>query len=184
VPVIYNSEVNTCHSIVLNPLPFQIDTAAVLARMRVTPGARAETEVLDLIAEAKQSRSPKAMYRMATSTQRTDAVIMERHPLHQPRAAREPGRSAARLRLRLHLRPRTGGMGGGSRTMCWRFYADAMNQAVLGQCARRVPGAAAEAYSVQQTSGMNPGSLGEWPISQQRPLFALIGDVTGRSASS
>jgi hypothetical protein len=26
---------------------------------------------------------------------------------------------------------------------------------------------------------MSPGSLGEWPLSQQRPLFASLGDVAG-----
>ena len=28
-------------------------------------------------------------------------------------------------------------------------------------------------------SHMNPGSLPQWPLSQQRVLFSLLGDVTG-----
>ncbi len=35
----------------------------------------------------------------------------------------------------------------------------------------------AASYDLANPSAMNPGSLGDWPISQQRPLFDLLGDV-------
>ncbi|HHE41239.1 MAG TPA: vitamin B12 dependent methionine synthase, partial [Dehalococcoidia bacterium] len=36
-----------------------------------------------------------------------------------------------------------------------------------------------ETYSLGKLSSMAPGSLEDWPIEQQRPLFDLLGDVEG-----
>ncbi len=36
-----------------------------------------------------------------------------------------------------------------------------------------------EKYALGKTSRMNPGSLPDWPITQQVPLFSLFGDVEG-----
>ena len=35
-------------------------------------------------------------------------------------------------------------------------------------------------YSVGQLSRMAPGSLPDWPLQEQRPLFQLLGDVEGQ----
>jgi len=32
-------------------------------------------------------------------------------------------------------------------------------------------------YKIKQMSSMNPGSLEDWPISEQKPLFSIFGDV-------
>jgi len=48
------------------------------------------------------------------------------------------------------------------------LIGNAMREYVSGTC---MPG--------KHFSAMNPGSLPNWPISQQRPLFALLGDVMG-----
>ena len=59
------------------------------------------------------------------------------------------------------------------------FYADAINQAVLKSAFGGFINHLANAYSLTNPSAMNPGSLGDWPINQQRPLFDLLGDVEG-----
>ncbi len=165
---------------VLNPLPFQIDAGTVLARMRIKPGTRAETEVLDLIAEAHTIARPKAMYRIGfIDTKEPDAVVINGI------------RFTSRV-LRVNLDPLqrvfayfcTSGReleawAEGQEDMLARYYADAINQAVLGSAIGAFQAHLREVYSVPQMAGMNPGSLGDWPISQQRPLLALVGDVTG-----
>ena len=45
---------------ILDNLPFQIDTPALVAAMRVRPGSRHETDLLRLIDEARQVARPKA----------------------------------------------------------------------------------------------------------------------------
>lgn len=38
----------------------------------------------------------------------------------------------------------------------------------------------AATYETGERSMMNPGSLEDWPLSQQRPLFSLFGDACSR----
>ena len=32
-------------------------------------------------------------------------------------------------------------------------------------------------YDLSKVSMMNPGSLADWPLAQQRPLFSILGDT-------
>ncbi|OQA45483.1 MAG: Vitamin B12 dependent methionine synthase, activation domain [Chloroflexi bacterium ADurb.Bin325] len=165
---------------VLNPLPFQIDADATLARMRVRPGSRVETEVLDLIAEARSIARPKAMCRIGfIDAQEPDAVVID--------GIRFTSRV---LRVNLDGLQRVFAYfcTAGRELDAWaqeqedmlaRFYADAINEAVLGSASAALEAYLCETYGVPQLARMNPGSLGDWPLSQQRPLLALVGDVTG-----
>jgi hypothetical protein len=58
-----------------------------------------------------------------------------------------------------------------------RFWADAINQAVLGAAMGSFRAHVTAQFAVPQMMTMNPGSLADWPIREQRPLFALLGDV-------
>lgn len=165
---------------ILNPLPFQVDTDAVLQRMRVRAGSRAEAEVRALIAEAETIARPKAMYRLSfIEAKEPEAVTIE--------GIRFTSRV---LRVNLDTLQRVFGYvctsgreleawAEGQEDMLARYYADAINQAVLGSAIGSFQNHLRETFSIPQMAGMNPGSLGDWPLSQQRLLFALVGDVTG-----
>ena len=58
-----------------------------------------------------------------------------------------------------------------------RFWADALNQAVLHAAARRLQEHLQNRYELGPISMMNPGSLADWPLREQRSLFSLLGDV-------
>lgn len=60
-----------------------------------------------------------------------------------------------------------------------RYWVDAISERVLSSAL----GGALERLQGQlggrQLYAMNPGSLMDWPLGEQRPLFALLGDVRG-----
>jgi hypothetical protein len=58
-----------------------------------------------------------------------------------------------------------------------RFWADALNQAVLHAAVLALQKHLQDRYQPGPVSMMNPGSLADWPLSQQRALFTLLGDV-------
>ena len=60
-----------------------------------------------------------------------------------------------------------------------QFWVDTISEAMLGQALTEGTKAAQEREHTETLYAMNPGSLPNWPISQQRPLFALLGDVMG-----
>jgi Vitamin B12 dependent methionine synthase, activation domain len=58
-----------------------------------------------------------------------------------------------------------------------RFWADALNQAVLHTAVLALQGHIRERYQLESLSIMNPGSLADWPLREQRSLFSLLGNV-------
>lgn len=59
------------------------------------------------------------------------------------------------------------------------FYLDAIKTMVLGVAINYLAVHVKQKYMLGQMSHMNPGSLEDWPITQQRELFSLFGDVEG-----
>lgn len=57
------------------------------------------------------------------------------------------------------------------------YCLDTIMMLAVQQARRHVEGFLKNTYSLGQISRMAPGSLEDWPLQQQRPLFALLGDV-------
>jgi len=57
------------------------------------------------------------------------------------------------------------------------FYANAFNQYVVGFVNKFLLHAVTEFSGVEKFAALNPGSLPDWPIRQQKPLFELLGNV-------
>ncbi len=59
------------------------------------------------------------------------------------------------------------------------FWADAIKEAAVIAAMRALRSHVVGAFRLKRSAAMAPGSLADWPIGQQRPLFALLGDVQG-----
>jgi hypothetical protein len=59
------------------------------------------------------------------------------------------------------------------------YCLDRVLEEALGAALARLEKHLKERYGLGRTSMMNPGSLEDWPLSQQQELFALLGDVRG-----
>lgn len=165
-------------STILSPLPFDLDAARILQDLRVRPGSNREAEVRRLLSEAQALGRPKAIYRPSFIEDRgADFIIVE-------------GRKFTSRILRVNLdslhRAFAFVCTAGSELAAWaqgqddmlaQFYADEISEAVLHSASAGLNRRLAETYALGQTAVMNPGSLADWPISQQRILFDLLGDV-------
>jgi hypothetical protein len=60
-----------------------------------------------------------------------------------------------------------------------RFVLDAIEQIALGAAVERLREHIDRRYRPGQMSAMNPGSLEDWPMSEQKQLFSVFGDVEG-----
>lgn len=58
-----------------------------------------------------------------------------------------------------------------------RYWQDEINECVLGLAIAEVQRYVEETFSISPLYAMSPGSLPDWPIGQQRPLFRFLGDV-------
>jgi len=57
------------------------------------------------------------------------------------------------------------------------FCLDAIKVHLMGTAMRYMTAHVKRKFDLGKTSFMNPGSLADWPITQQRPLFSLFPDV-------
>lgn len=165
----------------VDPLPFKIDRSYVAKMLRVREGSRSAAEVERLIDEAEQIARPRALYKLCFIDSRTDDNVCTEGVTFKSRILRVNLGDLQRFFAFVVTSGRECETWAESTDdMLSRFYADGINQAVLHSAMAGFIARMREAYGLSQTSVMNPGSLPEWPISEQRPLFALLGDVPGQ----
>ena len=58
-----------------------------------------------------------------------------------------------------------------------KFYLDTIGNVALNQVRLALKDHLKQDYAIEKTAFMAPGSLPDWPIEQQKPLFKLLGDV-------
>ncbi len=61
--------------------------------------------------------------------------------------------------------------------MLEKYYLDTIGNVALTRSRRHVEERLQSKYALGGMSFMSPGSLKDWPIEEQRPLFSIIGDV-------
>ena len=57
------------------------------------------------------------------------------------------------------------------------YYLDVIGNAALNSARRHLKGHLKSTFAVEKISSMAPGSLADWPIEQQAPLFDMLGNV-------
>ncbi|RQV98001.1 hypothetical protein EH221_02875, partial [bacterium] len=58
-----------------------------------------------------------------------------------------------------------------------QFYIDQIGNLLLRKCGIYLESYLKNSYKIQQLSSISPGSLTDWPIEEQKPLFSLFGDT-------
>lgn len=164
---------------VLNSIPVKLDAGTVLKRLRLRKANRyLEESLRELIAVALPIARPKALYEVSyldcirgdvvdisgvRFTSRVLRVNLENTDRVFPYIA-TCGRELGDVPI-----PSDDLMKG----FCW----DAIEQEVLGLAIAYLQDYLGNKYSLGQMSHMNPGSLADWPVTQQKELFAVFGDV-------
>jgi len=57
------------------------------------------------------------------------------------------------------------------------FFADSIKEEILHNATRRVFSTIDDEFNLGKTANMNPGSLPNWPLTEQKALFSLLGNV-------
>lgn len=164
-------------NIVLDDIPFQIDLGLLMKKLRVKKEQSYAADVKRMADEAQAIARPKALCRVAYIESKDDGgVVIDGIPF-----------TSRVLRVNLEQAHRvfpyvvTCGMelqewADSIDDILRRFWAETINEMALRVAIQVLNKHVAEKYHPGRTSVMSPGSLGEWPIQAQRPLFALLGD--------
>ncbi len=175
-----------CHSVtkdqhmeLLDDINFKITTDEVLHHAHLT-GADADItqRVRELVDQAHQVAQPKAVYDVLYVTEKTEAAVTIGKTVFASRVLRInldsvecvfPYVATCGTELE-QIEP-------ASSDMIIGYCLDIIKQAALNAAITHLQEHLTGKFALGQTSQMNPGSLEDWPITEQFKLFELLGNV-------
>ena len=154
-----------------------IDRGKLLEHLHITAGSD-DADVLDeMCREVEQIGCPKVMARTAYIEEKgTDFVVVDGIRLSS-RVLRVNVDRAYKLvpyvaTCGLELEQWSKGYP----DILEQYWADAVKQWIMRQAVNAFRSMLDDEFGLTQTATMNPGSLEDWPISEQQHLFKLLGD--------
>jgi len=162
----------------LDKIPFTVDVAALLASLRIpAEGARAR-EIRRMAKAAQKLARPKAVYDLCFIEKKGDDRVEFGGAAFTSRVLRVNLDSAGRVFPFVATCGRElADFAASLDDMVLSFALDTLMVKALEAAIAFLGAHLKERYALGQTSVMNPGSLEDWPLSEQRPLFSLFGDV-------
>ena len=165
-------------SVILKNLPFQIDLPELMRQMRVKENSSYVDHLKRLVDQAVTIANPKAIYRLAFIEEKGDDYAVVDGVRLTSRVLRVNLADAQRLFA--YVTTCGTELEEWSRQiddMLQRFWAEAINEMVLHSASQALGEHLLQVYQIGNTSTMNPGSLADWPLAEQRKLFSLLGNT-------
>jgi len=162
---------------ILTDITFQPDLPRLLGNMRIKEGSRYVGELTSLVDQARDLASPKGLYQVAPIDHKGDERVVINGTTLKSRVLRVNLEQANRVFLFVA----TGGVeleawSQSFDDMLYNFWADAIAEEALRSAIEALLAHIMDRYRPGQLSAMHPGSLADWPITQQKALFDLLGD--------
>lgn len=162
---------------VMDDIAFRPDLERLMRKLRIREESKHADQLTALVEEAKAIARPRAMYRVAYVDSRDESSVVIGGARFQSRV----------LRVNLddvhRVFPFAVTCGGelhewmmGKDDLLVRYYADVISERALRRASATLKAHLVRRYALGRTSTMSPGSLEDWPIQEQRPLFDLLGD--------
>lgn len=167
--------------IVLDDIPFRLDRPRLFQRLGVEQrGDGLGDELEALASEAERIGRPRALYRVAMVDERRDTRTVIGGVAFESRVLAVNLGSADRVfPYVLTCGPELQAWSEGLADPLAGFWAETIKEFSLGAATTRFLAHVEETFRIGASSSMNPGSLPDWPLREQEPLFRLLGDVAG-----
>jgi cobalamin-dependent methionine synthase I len=166
---------------VLDEIAFEPDMSSLMKRLRIQADGPDVETLAQFVAEAQDVAKPKACYKIAYVESREEDSIVIDGVRFRSRVLRVNLESAYRVFPYVATC--------GVELEAWsqaiddvlhQYWADAIKQMALFSATQVLHKHLVDTYHLGRTAVMSPGSLSDWPIREQRPLFELIGNVEDR----
>lgn len=163
--------------VLLEDIAFRPNVARLLEKARAEEGSRHAEQFTSLLAEAQAIAKPRAMYRVAYVEPTDDHSVTIGGVPFRSRVLRVnlddvhrvfPYAATAGIELHQWMQSHD--------DFLVRYYADLISETALRSASAALKAHLDRVYGLGRTATMAPGSLADWPIYEQRPLFELLGD--------
>lgn len=164
--------------IILDSIPFRADRDALARRLRLSADGDQWPEVMALIDHAETIGRPKALYGVAYIEQRGDDHIVVDGERLTSRVLRVNVGDAHRLfPYTATCGEELEAWGEGLTDVLQSYWSEAIREAALRSATAALMKHLNATFAPGKTATMNPGSLPDWPLKEQRPLFRVLGDT-------
>lgn len=164
---------------ILDSLVFSPDIPALLKRLRIKEGSENAGELLRLLDQARLVARPRAMYFSAYITGRGEDWVEIDGQRFNSRILQVNLAQAYRVFPFLATCGQELQVWADSfEDMLLNYWAEAIKEAALACAIKELNQNIEAVYRPGHTAAMNPGSLEDWPITQQRALFDLFGSYS------
>jgi hypothetical protein len=167
-------------TIVLADIPVALSVDDIARRLHVRPDSPQHAELTQLVEEASQAARPKAIGGIAYVDERgEDHVVLDGVRFDSRVLAVNLTQTGRVFPYVATCGVEVDAWAAGLDDFLHRFWSEAIREAALRLAITAMFSWVDDTFAPGQTARMNPGSLADWPIEQQAPLFRLLGDVEG-----
>jgi hypothetical protein len=165
-------------SVILDNIPFHLDPDAVLDRLHLRNLEDYQPRVLELARQAQAAARPRAMYRTGYIESRTDNTVTVEGITFTSRVLTVNLQDTHRVfpfvatcgrEMEAWAAP--------IQDMLERFWAETLMEMAVHAAATALHKHVADRVVFGPIGTMDPGSIQDWPLVQQRELFTLLGDT-------
>jgi len=165
-------------AVVIDHVRFEPKMGRLAKRLRVRQGGPQEAEFARLVVEAAEIAKPKAQYGVAYVNERSDDAVVVDGVTLTSRVLRVNLDQVYRVfpyvaTCGTELDEWASTLGDLLRS----YWSEAIRESALSAASQALYSHMVEAHSPGKTSTMAPGSLGDWPLREQRQLFTILGDT-------
>ena len=163
---------------ILSDIPFEINLNQLMKKLHVNEGTQDARNLKKLVDKAQKIGKPKAIYRIAYIESRgDDYVIMEGVKLSSRVLVVNLEHAYRAFPLLSTCGWELEELSCTVSDMLQIFWIDTIKEMALRTAMETLKRHLKETYKIVQSATMSPGSLKDWPIEEQKPLFTLVGDT-------
>jgi len=165
--------------ICLDNIPFQLDMPVLMQQLRVKPNSDMADTLQELAQIAQRIARPKVVYQIASVAPVSPTEVKLNSVTLTSRVMRVNLDQAHRaFPFVATCGQEVAAWAAGITDLLESFYADTIMEFALHAAMDILRKHLVERFSAGHLAMMNPGSLEDWPITEQRPLFAIVGKLT------
>jgi hypothetical protein len=161
---------------ILNQIPVRLPLGEIRRQLHLDKGKRWE-EVQALIEAAKLLIAPKAAYKVSYINQKLEQAVEIDGVRFTSRVLRKNLEEVERVfPYIVTIGDKLKEKGSESKDLIKEYYFDVIGNIALSTARKFLEKQLQSRYGLDGMSFMSPGSLPDWPIGEQKPLFSLFGE--------
>jgi hypothetical protein len=162
---------------ILNNIQIQLDFESVRTRLHLK-GDNDLKAVQDLVDTAQSLVTPKVLYKVCYIEEKREQGVVIENVLFNSRVLRKNLAEIERVfPFVITIGSKFSERLEACSDLLEKFYLDTIGNVALNQVRGELNNHLKSEYAIEKTAFMAPGSLPDWPINEQKPLFKLLGDV-------